>query len=137
MILVRKNKDYFAFFGDTGPDTVEKSTHLDTVWKTLGLKVKSKSLKGIIIEVSYQNGIADKDLFGHLTPEWLLKELQNLEKYSGGKGSLKGLNVIISHVKPTLNKNTDIRSSILGQLKNGNTLGVNFIMLDQGDSMEF
>jgi cAMP phosphodiesterase len=36
-----------------------------------------------------------------------------------------------------LNKNTDIRSSILGQLKNGNTLGVNFIMLDQGDSMEF
>jgi 3',5'-cyclic-nucleotide phosphodiesterase len=137
MILVRKNKDYFAFFGDTGPDTVEKSTHLDTVWKTLGPKVKNKSLKGIIIEVSYPNGIEDKNLFGHLTPDWLIKELQNLEKYSGGKGSLKGLNVIISHVKPTLNKNTNVRSVILEQLKNGNTPGVNFIMLDQGDSMEF
>ena len=137
MILVRKNKDYFAFFGDTGPDTVEKSTHLDTVWKTLGPKIKTKSLKGMIIEVSYPNGVEDKNLFGHLTPDWLLKELQNLEKYSGGKGSLKGFNVIISHVKPTLNKNTNVRTVILDQLKDGNTLGVNFIMLDQGDSMEF
>ena len=137
MILVRKNKDYFAFFGDTGPDTVEKSTHLDTVWKTLGPKIKTKSLKGMIIEVSYPNGVEDKNLFGHLTPDWLLKELQNLEKYSGGKGSLKGFNVIISHVKPTLNKNTNVRTVILDQLKDGNTLGVNFIMLDQGDSKEF
>lgn len=136
MILVRKNKDFFAFFGDTGPDTVEKSTHLDTVWKTLGPKVKTKNLKGIIIEVSYPNGIENKDLFGHLTPDWLLKELQNLEKYSGGKGSLKGLNVIISHIKPSLNKNSDIRAAVMEQLKNKNSMGVNFILLDQGESIE-
>lgn len=137
MVLVRKNKDFFAFFGDTGPDEVEKSTHLDTVWKTLGSKIKTKNLKGIIIEVSYPNGVEDKDLFGHLTPNWLLKELQNLEKYSGGKGSLKGLNVIISHIKPSLNRDTDIRSVVMEQLKSGNSMGVNFILLDQGDGIEF
>ena len=137
MILVRNNKDYFAFFGDTGPDSVEKSTNLDTIWKVLGPKVKNKTLKGIIIEVSYPNGVEDKNLFGHLTPAWLLKELENLEKYSGGKGSLKGLNIIISHVKPSLNENTDVRSVILEELKSNKTLGANFIMLNQGDNMEF
>ena len=115
MLLVRNNKDYFAYFGDTGPDIVEKSTNLDTIWKNLGTKVKSKTLKGIIIEVSYPNGIQDKYLFGHLTPDWLIKELQNLEKYSGGKGSLKGFNVIISHVKPSLYKGIDTRSIVREQ----------------------
>ena len=137
MLLVRNNKDYFAYFGDTGPDIVEKSTNLDTIWKNLGTKVKSKTLKGIIIEVSYPNGIQDKDLFGHLTPDWLIKELQNLEKYSGGKGSLKGFNVIISHVKPSLDKGIDTRSIVREQLRVGNTMGVNFIMLDQGEKAGF
>ena len=137
MILVRSGKNYFAFFGDTGPDLVEKSNHLDTIWKTLGPKIKSKNLKGLIIEVSYPNGVADKDLFGHLTPDWLIKELTNLEKYSGGKNSLKDFNIVISHVKPDLYENSNNRDTILTQLKNANTLGVNFIMLDQGDSIKF
>ena len=137
MLLIRNNKDYFAYFGDTGPDAVEKSQNLDTIWKTLGAKIKDKKLKGMIIEVSYPNGLPDKDLFGHLTPDWLIRELQNLEKYSGGKGSLKGFNVIISHVKPSLNKNIDTRALIREQLKSGNTLGINFTMLDQGEKAEF
>ncbi len=137
MFLVRSDKDYFAFFGDTGADVVEKSNNLDQIWKVLGEKIKEKSLKGIIIEVSYPNGIEDKNLFGHLTPDWLLKELKNLEKYGGGNKSLSGLNVIISHVKPSLDKNKDTRAIILKQLQDSNNIGVNFIMLNQGENIKF
>ena len=63
--------------------------------------------------------------------------VQNLEKYSGGKGSLKGFNVIISHVTPSLDKGIDTRSIVRAQLRVGNTMGVNFIMLDQGEKAGF
>lgn len=133
MALIRtKGNHYFAYFGDTGPDLVEKSKHLDNIWQVLGPKVADGSLKGMVIEVSYPNGVEDKNLYGHLTPDWLLKELANLAKYSGPQG-LQDFNVIISHIKPSLEQNKDVRQLVSEQLNTANTLGVKFHLLDQGD----
>ncbi|MBB6113207.1 3',5'-cyclic-nucleotide phosphodiesterase [Rahnella inusitata] len=136
MILVSRNNQSFAFFGDTGPDEVEKSKNLDTVWRVLGSEIKAKRLKGLIIETSYPDDVADSKLYGHLTPHWLLKELASLQQYAGGDGSLKDLTVIISHVKPSLKAGADPEKEIMAQLDKGNNLGVKFVRMQQGDRLE-
>ena len=137
MILVSRNNQSFAFFGDTGPDEVEKSKNLDTVWRVLGSEIKAKRLKGLIIETSYPDDVPDSKLYGHLTPHWLLKELGNLQQYAGGEGALKDLTVIISHVKPSLKAGADPEKEIMQQLEKGNNLGVKFVRMQQGDKLTF
>ena len=137
MLLVSRNNDAFAYFGDTGADRLEKSRHLDAAWRALGEEIKQKRLKGLIIETSFTNQTPENQLFGHLTPALLLEELTHLEGYAGGKGSLKGLKVVISHIKPSLTAGADPRADIRQQLEQGNDLGVNFLFMQQGDSLEF
>ena len=137
MLLVSSNNNAFAYFGDTGPDEIEKSKNLDTVWRKLAEKVKQQQLKGMIIEVSYPNAASDSKLYGHMTPKWLLKELKNLEKYSGEGQPLEGLPVVISHIKPSLQQGQDVRQTIATELQAGNDMGVNFILMEQGDSLKF
>ncbi|WP_261247836.1 MBL fold metallo-hydrolase [Serratia ficaria] len=137
MLLVSDNAGAFAYFGDTGPDAVEQSRDLDAAWRALGPLIEQKKLKGMIIETSYPNGIEDKHLYGHLTPAWLLKELKNLARYSGGEGSLKDLPVVIGHIKPSLKQGEEVRATIKQQLEQGNDLGVKFILMEQGDRQTF
>ncbi|WP_181952349.1 MBL fold metallo-hydrolase [Yersinia canariae] len=137
MLLISSNNAAFAYFGDTGPDEIEKSKNLDTVWRKLAEKVKQQQLKGIIIEVSYPNEVDDGKLYGHMTPKWLLKELKNLEKYSGEGQPLKDLPVVISHIKPSFRQGQDVRKEIATELAQGNDMGVNFILMEQGDSQKF
>jgi 3',5'-cyclic-nucleotide phosphodiesterase len=99
--------------------------------------VQTNKLKGLIIEVSFPNETPDKSLFGHMTPKWLFKELSKLEQTSGGKGSLKGLKVVIQHIKYSLKKGTDIRETIKAQLDELNDLGVEIIISNQGEQIQF
>lgn len=135
-ILKNNDGDVFAYFGDTGPDDVEKSSALKTAWTTLAPFVKQGKLKGIIIEVSFTNETPDKSLFGHLTPNWLIKELTVLEGMNG-KSSLNDLNVVVSHIKYSLKNSDDPKVIIKKQLAKANKLGVNFIFPEQGDSLLF
>ncbi|NIC24802.1 MBL fold metallo-hydrolase [Serratia plymuthica] len=137
MLLVSDRSGSFAYFGDTGPDALEQSRNLDTAWRALGPLIEQKKLKGMIIETSYPNGVEDKNLYGHLTPAWLLKELKSLTQYSGGEGSLKDFPVVISHIKPSLKQGEDVRATIKQQLDQGNDLGVKFILMAQGDRQTF
>lgn len=135
-LLKDKQGDVFVYFGDTGPDAVEKSDALNKVWSTLTPFVKQGQLKGMVIEVSFTNETPDKALFGHLTPNWLVKELSVLESMVG-KGSLKDLDVVVSHIKYSLKKGDDPQVVIKRQLDAINTLGVNFLFPEQGDALTF
>ena len=66
-------------------------------------------------------------LFGHLTPHWLMKEMEDLNNITG-KNSLMGFNIIITHTKPP-QINID---KIKEQLKAENTLGLNLLFPEQG-----
>ena len=121
-----------VYLGDVGPDAVEKSDKLQQLWQALAPEIKAGRLKGMVIETSFTNETPDHLLFGHLTPKWLLHELTVLESLAG-KGSLKGLEVVVSHVKYSLDKGDMVRDVIAGQLKDGNTLGVEFTIPDQGE----
>ncbi|RRD39665.1 3',5'-cyclic-nucleotide phosphodiesterase [Leptotrichia sp. OH3620_COT-345] len=137
MLLIRSGEEYFAFFGDTGPDKVEKSQLLNNIWKELGPKLKAGKLKGIIIEVSFPNSTEDKNLFGHLTAKWLMEEMKVLSEYSGGTEKLKNLNIIINHIKPNFLKNVDNEKTVKKEIEALNIYKIKFLYPKQRESMIF
>lgn len=130
--LIRNQDNYVLYLGDTGPDEVEKSNCLQTVWESISPLVKAKQLKALFIEVSYPDEQPDNTLFGHLTPSWLMREMNALHELTGGS-TLEGLNVVITHMKPTGNNEEKIKK----QLRERNELKLNLMFPEQGKAMEF
>lgn len=129
--LIKNDNNYALYLGDTGPDEVEKSNNLRNLWTAVAPLVKAKQLKGIFIEVSFPNEQPDKFLFGHLTPNYLMKELHVLEELAG-KGSLENFKIIITHLKPPAKNIAKIKE----QLKAQNNLGLKIIYPEQGKKFE-
>lgn len=129
--LIQNDNDSVLYLGDTGPDSVEKSNDLASLWKTIAPLIQQKKLKGIFIEVSFPNEQPNTSLFGHLTPNHLMKELHKLEELAG-KGSLKNFKIIITHIKPPSQNIVKIKE----QLQKGNDLGVQLIFPEQGKRFE-
>lgn len=137
VLIIRSGDEYFAFFGDTGADKVEKSNLLRNVWKELGQKLKDGKLKGIILEVSFPNTVEDKNLFGHLNAKWLIDEMKVLSEYSGGTENLKKLNVIINHIKPNFLKDSNPEEIIKKEIDKENIYRIKFFYPKSGDSIIF
>ena len=138
--LVQACGAYVLYCGDTGPDTVEKSEAMHRIWQRVAPLIKAGSLKAIFLEVSYPDGTPDKALFGHLTPAWLLSELHELAALvdpSQPSAALKGLTVVVSHIKPTLKAGAPIAERIMQQVQARNDLGVRFVLPEQGKRLEF
>jgi len=129
--LIQNNGKQALYFGDTGPDEVEKSTKLQKVWEAVAPIIKAKTLTGIFLEVSYPNEQPDNKLFGHLTPNWIMKEMDKLAVLAG-KENMKDLKLIITHIKPTGQNEVIIK----GQLSNNNALGLEIIYPEQGTAFE-
>jgi cAMP phosphodiesterase len=110
--LIRKDSSYILYLGDTGADEIEKSDRLHQLWQEVAPLITSKKLKGIFIEASFPNEQPDKQLFGHLTPRLLMQEMNNLAMLTG-KDAMKGLNIIVTHMKPSGNHEAEIRSQLL------------------------
>ncbi|GGH15761.1 MBL fold metallo-hydrolase [Mucilaginibacter phyllosphaerae] len=127
--LIKSKDSYVLYLGDTGADAVEKSQNLHNLWAAVAPLVKAKSLKAIMIEVSFPNEQPDKSLFGHLTPHLLMNEMQELEALSGT--SLKGLNMVVTHLKPPHKSIIKIKQ----QLKAGNKFQLNLIYPQQGRAL--
>jgi len=50
---------------------------------------------------------------------------------------LEGLTVVIGYIKPSLKAGIDTQNEIMQQLQQGNTLGVKFVRMQQGDKLAF
>ena len=124
--LVRNQAEYLLYLGDTGPDEVEHSNQLANLWNHIAPLVQKKQLKSIFIEVSFSNKVADGSLYGHLTPNWLMKELNKL--YQLTDESLKEVNMMVTHMKPCDNCETNIKE----ELQKANTLGLKLYFPKQG-----
>lgn len=126
-VLVRHNDHYLLYLGDTGADRVEKTDQLEKLWKNIAPLIKKGQLNTILIEVSFPNNQAENLLFGHLTPNLLLEELNKLKEKTG-RNDLKGLNIVVTHRKPTRDNPEIIKTELL----NNNLLKVNYIFPEQG-----
>jgi len=130
--LLQSGDSYVLYLGDTGADDIEKSHHLQNLWETVAPLVKAHRLKAIMIEVSFPNEQPDKTLFGHLTPHFLMNEMGVLGKLCG-YDSLKGLNIVVTHLKPPYSNIKKIKT----QLTQQNTLGLNLVYPEQGKLISF
>lgn len=124
--LVRNQNSYLLYLGDTGADEVEKSNQLEQLWKAIADKVIANSLKAIFIEVSFDNAMPDKALYGHLTPRLLMQEMKVLNKLSNGQ--LSKVPIYITHIKPC----TSCESSIKKDINLSNTEGLTIKYVEQG-----
>ncbi len=138
--LIQHEGYYVLYFGDTGPDIVEKSDRMETVWKRVAPLVKEGKLLGIFLEVSYAEGRPDNLLFGHLTPSWLMAELQNLAELTAPENpdqALKDLKIVVNHIKPVFKRVPAVKFVISKELKMLNDLGVEFVIPFQGMRIDF
>ena len=130
--LVKSGDSYLLYLGDTGADSVERSDKLRQLWQLAAPFVASGQLKAIFIEVSFPSEVADKALFGHLTPRWLMVEMRNLEQLAGA-GRLRNFPVVITHIKPS----GDLEATIHTELAKENSLGLRLIFPEQGRKLDF
>jgi 3',5'-cyclic-nucleotide phosphodiesterase len=130
--VIEYQDNLFVYFGDTGPDAVEKQGKLAAVWRYLAEQMKAKILRGIVIEVSFDNQRPNHLLFGHLTPQWLMSELTHFHSLVDNKKQLKDMQVIISHIKYSIKNIVDPKVKIKQQLEQANQLGFNFVIAKQG-----
>jgi len=129
--MLGNNENYILYFGDTGPDEIEKTDYLQQIWKVAAPLIQSGKLNGIFLEVSYPDEQPDEKLFGHLTPKWFMKEMNRLAELAG-KDKMRKLNVIVTHIKPAGSNETRIKQ----QLALKNALGLNLIFPEQGVRFE-
>jgi len=138
--LINSNGYYVLYFGDTGPDIMEKADNMKSVWTYVAPLIKEKKLRAIFLESSFSSERPDSHLYGHLTPKWMIHELSSLASLvnkENPKSSLKDLPVVVTHIKPSIKKDRNTKEIIRKELEELNSLGVNFIIPSQGDRLEF
>ncbi len=138
--LIKAKNNFFLYFGDTGSDETERNTNLSQIWHNIAPLIREKKLNAIMIECSFPEDQSDNNLFGHLTPKLLNKELNQLAKivnFKDPENALKGLKIFITHIKPTEFENENMQNIIKYQLEKLNILGVKYIFPEQGEKLEF
>ncbi|ODQ47928.1 hypothetical protein PICMEDRAFT_50982 [Pichia membranifaciens NRRL Y-2026] len=143
LITDTKHDSSILLFGDVESDVVANCNYNKVIWTHAAPLITANKLNTIVIECS----TVDKPppLFGHMTPFNLIYELSTLRKlcvdlrypdtYIGSRYQpLAGFNVIIIHVKETLD-DVNPRCLILQRLNTLNTnfnLKINFTMALSG-----
>lgn len=136
--LVGDGESYLLYLGDTGPDAVEGGGALGRLWERIAPLVRKGRLRGLFLECSYPDGRPDHLLFGHLTPRWIHEELARLAAAVDGANpsrALRGLPVVITHVKPSP-RGDDLAPRLAAELETGNTLGVRYLLPRSGQRLE-
>lgn len=138
--LIKAGNNHFLYFGDCGSDEIERNNYMNEIWNSVAELIKEKKLNAIMIECSYPDEQPDNMLYGHLKPSLLTKELNQLARRINEKEpekALKGLKIIISHVKSNGEKNDNSLNTIKYQLEKANNLDVKYIFPEQGEKIEF
>lgn len=138
--LIKNNEAYCLYFGDTSADEIEGENRLKKIYQKIKPLVQKKSLKAILIEVSFPNSRDNEKLYGHLKPSLLEQELAVLAKIVDPKNSiaaLHGIKIMVNHIKPdfkTTHNSIEIIQEELGQI---NSYGAELIFLNQSEKYTF
>ena len=138
--ILHADGEQFVYMGDTGPDEVEGCHLTEDLFRHLAPLVKAGTLHAIMLETSYINERPDELLFSHLTPRWVMKALRRLAGFvdeGNINGALRGLNIIVTHIKPDHKSGPAPREVIMKQYAELNDLGLNFNFIEQGNKYAF
>ena len=130
--LIRQKENYLLYLGDTGPDEIEHTHNLHDLWLYIAPLVKSKKLKAIFIECSFPDAQPGNRLFGHLNPQWLMKEMNELSLLTGTV-TLTNFPIVITHIKPAGNHEAEIKK----ELSSSNHLHLKIIFATQSQQILF
>ncbi|MBS1666429.1 MAG: 3',5'-cyclic-nucleotide phosphodiesterase [Bacteroidetes bacterium] len=131
--LIRSKDDYLLYLGDTGADEMEHAQNLYRLWQAVAPLINSNKLKAIFVETSFPDEQPTKQLFGHLTPSLLMKELDVLGKMTDAK-SLKQVYIVITHMKPSAEQ---VEEKIRKELETQNKLNLKLVFPQQGKLLLF
>ncbi|ODQ82379.1 hypothetical protein BABINDRAFT_158986 [Babjeviella inositovora NRRL Y-12698] len=120
-LLKDTTDSYLLVFGDCESDVHSDHPRNFAVWTGVAPLIRDGKLKSIIIECSTPSMAACINLYGHLSPDFLIQELLTLERCvrqvePGCNQPLMGLNILIYHVKE-LFTSSDPRRKILSELE--------------------
>jgi len=130
--LIGHKDTYLLYLGDTGADSIEKSTYLAQLWNKIAPLVRNNQLKAILIEVSFPDEQPEKQLFGHLTPKLLMNELEQLNQLTNLE-ALRKVPIVITHMKAFGKQEITLKN----ELKQRNQLGLKLVFPKQGKMMNF
>jgi 3',5'-cyclic-nucleotide phosphodiesterase len=68
----------FLFFGDVEPDAIARTPRNIDIWRIAAPMIVNGTLGTLFIECSWPSGRPDEQLYGHLSPEHLVTELEVL-----------------------------------------------------------
>lgn len=134
--LIESGPSAALCLGDHGPDT---ATHGEThaLWQAVAPTLRAGHLRAIITEVSYPDPREDRQLFGHMTPSRLIAALRDLAQVAGGAETLRGVDVIVDHIKYPPGQESAWRKTITAQLALARDLPVHFILPRQGQRFTY
>lgn len=138
--LLESQGEYILYFGDTGPDSLSEKKPLKKIWEKIAPLIQKKKLHSLFLECSFSDATTTNQLYGHLTPRYMMETLRDLAQQVNAddpKTALKGLKVVVTHIKDSLSKNSDPRKQIAQELEKLNDLGVEWIFPSQGERMLF
>lgn len=136
-----QNPERLLVFGDCESDLVSNSGNILRIWHEVAPYVIDGSLKGVIIECSLCNATELSELYGHITPYYLIEELKMLQSQCREidpriVDPLKGLNVIVNHVKDGPTEPRRIIQDELFELNSAAGLGCIFSVATDGVSVK-
>ncbi|QLQ80027.1 hypothetical protein HG537_0D00270 [Torulaspora globosa] len=136
----RTTKQALLVCGDLEPDSASDGEPLlEKAWEYIAKRVTRGNLRGIIIECSSSASTPKHELYGHMSPAYLVGQLSRLREMYGDPNALAGLNVLVTHVK-TIISEKDPRLVILQELREAalqERLDVRFSMAVQGYTFSF
>ncbi len=138
--LLHAQDAYALYVGDTGADEAEHCDNLYRLWQAIAPLARQAKLRGMFVEISYPDPRTITHLYGHLTPQWLMQELRQLAALVNVQqptDALRGVTVIVSHIKPSLQHAQPTSEQIRQQVEGLNNLGLQFFFPEQGDRITF
>ncbi|QLL33081.1 hypothetical protein HG536_0D06030 [Torulaspora globosa] len=136
----RSTKQSLLVCGDLEPDSASGGEPLlEKAWEYIATRVPRGNLKGIIVECSSSASTPKHELYGHMSPAYLVGQLSRLREMYGDPDVLAGLSILVTHVK-TIISEKDPRLVILQELREAalqERLDVRFSMAVQGYTFSF
>lgn len=129
--LIQHHEQAILYLGDTQADQPDGPQNLHKLWKAIAPLVQKGKLRTIIMGATYPDNQPDNALCGQLRPKDLLASLRDLGHVCGGRHHIRGLRVLVSHVKETFHDNGNPVQQIYRELQDGNDIGIHFMMAEQ------